>query len=122
MLVIVITPIVVYARKEYNIRKEKNVIEILCNMLFPNGEEQLTETIESLMEITSNRFSTKDVLDYYLKIKGLQILDLNTIGNDDVSNYVTQPTRIRLHYDELVRFYEKYINYPQAKGLNATQH
>ncbi len=34
--------------------------------------------------------------------------------------YLMRPTKIKLNYSELVQFYEKYLNLPQATGIDAT--
>lgn len=95
---------------------ERKAISKLCRMLFPNGEQQKQDVIDGIMALTNNRFSRGDVLDYYLKIKGLQIIDMHTNSNGGVRRYLLKQTKIRLNYFEQVKFYEAYLNYPQAVG------
>ncbi len=103
-------------------RKHLKVIEQrLCKKLFPGeeGENLKNDMIENMMTITNGRFSEDEILDYYLKIKGLQIIDINSFGDSEISNYLMQPTRIRLRYRELVSFYETYLNQPLVHGQSA---
>ena len=116
---IVMIPFVVYMRKMQKQKDEMNTMKHLSSLLFPEGEAQRDKTIGSIMDMTGNRFSQEEILDFYLKIKGLQMVDMNTFGDDGVRNFLMQPTKIRLQYRELVEFYEKYLNLPQPKGMNA---
>ncbi len=114
-----LVPLFLYVRKGYMAARRNKVIATLQSILFPEGDNQKTDTIEDMMQLTSNRFTTDQLLDYYLKIKGLQLLDLNTMKDESICKFLMEPTIIRLRYDELVLFYEKFINYPQVHGLNA---
>lgn len=100
-------------------RRNERAEALLCKFLFPEGDEQLNETVDKLMSMTSNKYSREDVLDYYIKIKGLQLVDLMAYSNDRVSKYLMQPTRIHLTYSEVVHFYEEFLDYSQPKGVNA---
>ena len=55
-------------------------------------------------------------MDYYLKIKGLQAINLNDPVDFWTRQYLLQPTRIRLNYFEQVKFYETFLNYPEIQG------
>lgn len=104
--------------KRRRIARRIHTEESLCAYLFPGDKtgSQIDELIADLHILTGGRFTNDEVLDYYLKIKGLQMVDLNTLSDDDVRKFLMEPTKVRLHYRELVSFYEKYLNQPQAKG------
>ena len=95
--------------------------ESLCAYLFPGDKTgiQREELIADLHTLTGGRFTNEELLDYYLKIKGLQMVDLNTLNDDDIRKFLMEPMKVRLHYRELVSFYEKYLNQPQVKGRSA---
>ena len=78
-------------------------------MLFSKGEKQ--NVITKLHEITANRFSDEEVLDYYLKIKGSQISKQNNSRSFWVKRYLVTPADIKLNYFEQVRFYEIFMGY-----------
>lgn len=101
---------------------ERKTIERLSNILFPSGEDQMNETLDGIAEITQNRFTRDEILDYYLKIKGLQIIDLHAQSDSGIRDFLMKPTRVRLSYFEQVKFYEIYLNYPQAVGENVIEH
>ncbi len=121
LLVIVSVPYGLYRYKIYKVEKRRATIEKLCRMLFPSDKtgEMLRSVIENMTELTKGRFSYEELLDYYLKIKGLQLIDINLLSDPDVNAYLMEPTKIRLQYFELVSFYETYFNQTQARGLNA---
>ncbi len=116
MIVAMIYYIVHIVRRTY---KEKKAIGELTDLLFPHGEEQEQSVIDKIMEITKNRFVREDILDYYLKIKGLHVVDLHTGCESNVREFLMQPTRIRLNYMELVRFYDEFFSFPEARGQSA---
>jgi len=120
VFVSVLLPMCFLGKILYDFIMEQKAIKKLCKVLFPEGEEQKQEVIAGMRELTSNRFSKEDLLDYYLKIKGLQMLDLHTGGDANVRSFLMQPTKIRLTYRELVKFYELYLNYPQVAGIPMT--
>jgi len=105
----------------YTRYREQQAIEKMCNLIFPDGNTQKETTLDDIMSLTKGRFNRDDLLDYYLKIKGLQILDLHTSGDKYISTYLMKPTKIRLNYYEQVLFYERYLNLPQAEGVNAVE-
>jgi hypothetical protein len=88
----------------------------LLNLLFPLGDSQKEDTLEIIGAITRNRFSDEELLDYYLKIKGLQAINLNDPVSYWIRRYLLQPTRILLNYFEQVKFYESFLNYPEIHG------
>ncbi len=100
---------------------ESKAVKMLTDQLFPSGELQKELVIDEIMEMTKNRFPREDVLDYYLKIKGLHVLDLHTGVEANIREYLMCPTKIRLNYMELVRFYDKYLSFPEARGQKAVE-
>ena len=117
LALIFLVPYVIY-RLTMSSRKETTEM-LLCKFLFPDGDEQKNEVIDKVMALTKEKYSREDVLEYYMKIKGLQLVDLMAYSNDRISRYLMQPTRIQLTYDEVVRFSEEFLNFPQPKGFTA---
>ena len=78
-------------------------------MLFSKGEKR--NVISKLHEITANRFSDEEILDYYLKVKGSQISKHNNNRSFWVKKYLASPADIKLNYFEQVRFYEIFMGY-----------
>lgn len=113
--------VIIHKMKRRRIARRAHTEESLCAYLFPGDKTgvQRDELIADLHIMTGGRFSNDEVLDYYLKIKGLQMVDLNTLNDDDIRKFLMEPTKVRLHYRELVSFYEKYLNQPQVKGRSA---
>lgn len=99
--------------------RDRTSKEKLCEILFPQGEEQRNAILSEMEEFTQDKYSRNDLLDYYLKIKGLQIIDLHANGDVGIRHYLLQPTQVKFNFYEKVKFYEKYLNYPQATGINA---
>ncbi len=104
------------ARNFYFRWLENEAIVRLIKILFPSGDEQMENTINDIDEMTHGRFTRDEILDYYLKIKGLQITDLHSNADSSIRSYLMKQTKVRLTYFELVKFYEIYLNYPQAIG------
>lgn len=102
---------VLYKRWSY-----KHTIGRLVAILFPSGGDQIDETVRDIDEMTHGRFTREEILDYYLKIKGLQIIDLHSHADNGIRKFLMEPTKVRLTYFEQVKFYEIYLNYPQAVG------
>lgn len=111
--------LIIIIRKLYSEHKERKAITEMCDKLFPEGDMQKESTIDDIYALTKGRFNRDDILDYYLKIKGLQILDLHANSDKYICAYLMKPTKIRLNYYEQVLFYERFLNYPQAEGVNA---
>lgn len=89
----------------------------LMACLFPHGKSQMEDTLQAFNKLTNERFTNAELLDYFLKIKGLQTLNLNDPINFYTRRYLLQPTRIRLNYFEQVKFYESFLNYPEIQGI-----
>lgn len=74
--------------------------------------------VKRMMALTHNRFTEDEMLDYYLKIKGLQMIDMNSFNDSDMRKILMRPTLVRLQYRELVIFYEQFLNQSEAHGIN----
>ncbi len=81
-------------------------------ILFPGGGPQKAKVIGALNELTNERFNDTEILEYFTKIKGLQITSLSQRANFWTKRYLFSPTAIRLNYFEQVKFYELFLNYP----------
>ncbi len=103
-----------WKRGIYTLAKHKAVAH-LESVLFSNGMAQKEEVIASMNTITKNKYSNEDLLDYFLKIKGLQVINTYDPVDFWIKKYLTSPTRLKLNYFEQVKFYETFLNYP-AKG------
>ena len=119
----IVIAVMTYIRKQkkQKIERRAKTIESLCSYLLPGDKNglQRKQLIGELQELTGCRFRDEEVLEYYLAIKGLQMVDLNTLNDPDTLAFLMEPTKIRLHYREVVSFYEKYLNQPQVKGMSA---
>ena len=70
------------------------------------------------MEIKRIEINGKTFRMFYLKIKGLQMIDLNSFNDNDMRKFLMRPTQVRLQYRELVIFYEQFLNQSEAHGIN----
>ena len=95
---------------------QKKAIQRLSALLFPMGLDQKEAILGSIDALTHHRFGRDEIMDYYLKIKGLQAVNLNDPVDFWIRHYLLQPTRIRLNYFEQVKFYETFLNYPEIQG------
>lgn len=118
---LILIPFVVHFMRLYSStavgrRVQTSVEGRLCLHLFQNDPSGLKrmEVVEDIMEMTGKRFTEDECLDYYLKIKGLQYIDMNFFGDNEILAYLMEPTRITLEYHELLAFYEKYLNHPSS--------
>lgn len=122
ILILAASAVAFYLGRNLMLRySEKKTIERLSAILFPSGEEQKNEVLNEIASITQNRFSREELLDYYLKIKGLQIIDLHAHSDSGIRDFLMKPTKVRLTYFEQVKFYENYLNYPQAVGESVVE-
>lgn len=95
---------------------ERNATKTLDRILFPGGEEHREKIIESMVKITKGKYPKELLIDYFLKIKGLQVINLYDPVNFWTRKYLMTPTKLRLNYFEQVRFYETFLNYPEVIG------
>ncbi|MCW3806887.1 hypothetical protein [Plebeiibacterium marinum] len=99
---------------------EKRAIPKIEKILFGTPNFNKSVVLETIHEVTSKRLSDNLVLDYFYKIKGLQVLDINKPINFWLKIYLTSPTKVRLNYFEQVKFYETFLNYPKFNTNHKT--
>lgn len=88
----------------------------LHKVIFPKGEIQKQDVLKTFHSFTKHRFTDDQILDYFLKIKGLQNLSLSSKTDFWVRKYLLSPTKIKLNYFEQVKFYELFMNFPISKA------
>ena len=97
-------------RKVYPALVKKKATKQLESYLFPNGNQQKSEIIKCCKELTGSRFNDEEILDYFMKMKGLHIVNPRKT-NFWVKKYLLTPAPIKLNYFEQVRFYEMFLNF-----------
>ncbi len=95
---------------------ERNASKELEKVLFPNGDNEKEAILESLTTITKGKYSQDLLLDYFLKIKGLQVINMYDPVDFWTRKFLMSPTKLKLNYFEQVKFYESFLNYPQASA------
>ncbi len=88
----------------------------LHKVIFPEGETQKLAVLKTFHGFTKERFSDEQIMDYFMKIKGLQNLSIGSSTNFWVKKYLLSPTKIKLNYFEQVKFYEVFMNFPAGKA------
>lgn len=96
---------------------EKNAIGNLESMLFSEGNNQKKRIVDSMHEMTNQKYTEEELLDYFLKIKGLQVVNFYDPVNFWTRKYLMSPTKLKLNYFEQVKFYETFLNYPETSGI-----
>ena len=112
-LAILLGMIIWFWKKGVLLIAEKRATKDLGRHLFPNGEEQRLSALATMEKITNNRFPEALMIDYFLKIKGLQRINMNDPVDFWTKKYLMTPTKIKLNYFEQVKFYETFLNYPE---------
>jgi len=102
----------VFWKKGIQLIAEHKATKDLERHLFPKGTEQKQKVLKTMESITGKRFSESMLMDYFLKIKGLQIVNMNDPVDFWTRKFLMTPTKIRLNYFEQVKFYETFLNYP----------
>ncbi|MBK3517940.1 hypothetical protein [Carboxylicivirga marina] len=95
---------------------EKNAAKELEKTLFPNGDTEKHAILDSLCQITKDKYSKELLLDYFLKIKGLQVVNMYDPVNFWTRKFLMSPTKLKLNYFEQVKFYESFLNFPEASA------
>lgn len=93
---------------------ERKAIKELERILFPAGHTQRSTVIDAIHRMTNQRLSDDEALDYFLKIKGLQVINLHDPIDYWTRKYLMASTKTKLNYFEQVRFYEEFLNYPES--------
>lgn len=116
----VCVPLAFHIYRFWKQARNRKTIDKLCEYLFPGDTDGLMRdrVIRKMMDLTRNRFTEDEVLDYYLKIKGLQMVDMNSFNDSGTRRFLMRPTKIRLQYRELVIFYEQFLNQSEARGIS----
>ncbi len=104
-------------KKGIFILAERNAVSTLESLLFSKGDKQKESIISSMMKITNDKYSKEQLLDYFLKIKGLQVVNFCDPVNFWTRKYLMSPTKLKLNYFEQVKFYETFLNYPETSGI-----
>jgi hypothetical protein len=93
---------------------ERYAGKILEKLLFNNDHQSKSTILQSMNTITKGKYSNEQLLDYFLKIKGLQVINKKEGLNFWTRKYLMCPTKLKLNYFEQVKFYETFLNYPEA--------
>ena len=88
----------------------------LYKKLFFQGESQKQDVLEKFHDITENKFTDSQVIDFFMKEKGLQLLSVTPGIPLMVKYYLSNHPKITLSYFEKVKFHEIFIDY-QYKNL-----
>ena len=92
---------------------KKRAAKALDEILFPNGEPQKNKVIESFKKITKQQFTNEEIIDYFIKEKGMQLMSITPDFSESLKKYLQLPTLVELNYFEMVKFNETFINYPR---------
>jgi len=95
---------------------ERNASKELEQILFLDGKLEKASILESLQNITKRKYTNDLLLDYFLKIKGLQVINMYDPVNFWTRKFLMSPTKLKLNYFEQVKFYETFLNYPEASA------
>jgi len=91
--------------------KKKRAAKTLEEIFFPNGESQKNKMILTFRKIIQRQFTEEEILDFFIKEKGIQLMSINTDFPTSLKKYLMRPTLIELNYFEKVKFHETFINY-----------
>ncbi len=94
---------------------EKRALPEIEKVLFANDGQNKNKVLQDIHRLTNKRLSDEMAIDYFYKIKGLQVLSVNQPLSYWVKAYFTTPTKVKLNYFEQVKFYEAFLNYPSLK-------
>ena len=83
----------------------------LDKSFFPLGEVQKKMVIKVFHNITTNKYTDKQAIDYFIKEKGLQFMSINPGTPLKIKYYLARPTLVQLTYFERVEFHKTFINY-----------
>ncbi len=115
-LIIYILSIVVFGLFSYSIGKwlfcfvvQKKATDILKGKYFPDNSNVKEEFISKLNIITNNKYSKKELTDYYLKIRGLQNFNKDAKNSFWVRLYLRKQPFIKLNYYEQQSFFNEII-------------
>lgn len=120
VLLCIAIPLSFYLLKAWRLSRRRRSISKVCDYLFPGDTDGLMRgrVVSRMMALTNNRFTEDEMLDYYLKIKGLQMIDMNSFNDADMRKFLMRPTLVRLQYRELVIFYEQFLSQTETHGIS----
>lgn len=95
---------------------ERNASKELEKVLFPEGVSEKENVINSFKSITKGKYTNEMLLDYFMKIKGLQVINMYDPVDFWTRKYLMSPTKLKLNYFEQVKFYETFLNFPGASA------
>ena len=95
---------------------ERNASKELEHILFPEGKVEKVSILESLQTITKGKYTNDLLLDYFLKIKGIQVINMYDPVNFWTRKFLMSPTKLKLNYFEQVKFYKTFLNYSEASA------
>lgn len=113
----VVTTLFIMHKPLIRLVAEKKAIPKIENILFKSKKYNKSRVLDVIHELTSNRLNDEMVMDYFYKIKGLQVINNKPI-NFWIKIYLTSPTKIKLNYFEQVKFYETFLNFPKINEAN----
>lgn len=120
IIVILLSLMIFFLRVVLRGAEYKKSIMRLSKLLFPDGDSQRDMVLQEFDALTDNHYSKDELLDYYLKIKGLQVVDLHAMADSTIRRFLMRPTKIRLKYTELKKFYATYLDYRQEFRIAGT--
>ena len=89
-------------------------VEQLLFMQYPDSKQQI---VSLLSDITSNRLSDSDIIDYFIKIKGFQFIDPKIRLGFWERKYLSTKPNVKLSYFEQAKFFEAFINFPHGQCI-----
>ena len=92
---------------------KKRAYKALEKIIFPHGEYQKIKVIEVFKKITQRKFTEEEIVDFFIKEKGIQFMSINVDFSESLKKYLMRPTLVELNYFEKVKFHETFINYPR---------
>ncbi len=114
----IITTLVFTHKPILRLIAEKRALSKIEHILFDQQKQNKTQVLKDIHSLTNNRLDDEIVMDYFYKIKGLQVVNINQPTNFWIRMYLTTPTKVKLNYFEQVKFYETFLNYPSTKQNN----
>lgn len=92
----------------------RKAITLLEENYFVEEKKRKKEILYKFSEMTNFKYSDDELVDYYLKIKGLQNLNKVESSNFWIKHYLSQKTDIKLSYYEQ-RSFIKAFNRPRSQ-------
>jgi len=113
--IIIISVLAFFHKQIIWMMAEKRAMPKIEKVLFAHDGQDKEKVLQNIHRLTNHRLSDEMAIDYFYKIKGLQVLSVNQPLGYWVKAYFTTPTKVKLNYFEQVKFYEAFLNYPSIK-------